>query len=150
MTGMDDPSGTLTAPAPRSHSPREAGGTTPTAHHRTFPAEPQHVRDARRFLAGLLDGHPVTSDAATCLSELAANAVQHSASAKPGGTFRVRALLQPGMLRVEVEDGGGTWNPDTGPADQNGRGLVLVAALSRAWGITQGSDGTRTVWFEMP
>jgi hypothetical protein len=58
---------------PRNHPPR--GTTTPSAAwYRTFPAAPQHVRDARRFLAGFLDGHPAA-------------------------------------------DGGGTWNPDTGPAD---------------------------------
>jgi serine/threonine-protein kinase RsbW len=134
----------------RRHSPQGTAPTAQAAWHRTFPAAPEHIRDARRFLADLLHGHPAAGDAATCLSELAANAVLHSASARSGGTFRVRAALQQGTLRVEVEDDGGTWNPDTGPADQNGRGLILVSALTRQWGISQDSHGNRTVWFEMP
>jgi anti-sigma regulatory factor (Ser/Thr protein kinase) len=150
MATMDDPPSTLTAPTPLSHPSRVTAVTAPPTRHWTFPAAPQYVRDARRLLAGLLDGHPTAGDAATCLSELAANVVQHSASAQPGGTFRVRAFLRQETLRVEVEDDGGTWNPDTGPADQNGRGLILVSALTRKWGITHDGHGNRTVWFEMP
>ncbi len=38
------------------------------------------------------------------LSELATNAVVHSRSGQPGGTFTVRAELGAQRLRVEVRD----------------------------------------------
>jgi anti-sigma regulatory factor (Ser/Thr protein kinase) len=106
------------------------------------------VGEARRALARWLDGHPAAGDAALCLSELAANAVLHSASARPGGTFRVLATAQPARLRVEVADDGGTWRPDRGPGDHSGRGLMIVSSLADGWGICA-TPQARTVWFEL-
>jgi hypothetical protein len=154
---------------------------------RTFPAVPAQVGEARRFLAGLLDGGPAADDAILCLSELASNATQHSRSARPGGQFTVRAQLDGPHLRVEVADAGGPWadpadanplpashqsrpnprpashqpRPNPPPASQqprpnpppashqHGRGLTIVAALSRGWGVSDTSDGGRVVWFEL-
>jgi anti-sigma regulatory factor (Ser/Thr protein kinase) len=143
---------------------------------RTFPAAPAQVGEARRFLAGLLDGGPAADDAILCLSELASNATQHSRSARPGGQFTVRAQLDGPHLRVEVADAGGPWahpadadpppashqsrpnprpashqsRPNPRPAShQHGRGLTIVAALSRGWGVSDTSDGGRVVWFEL-
>jgi serine/threonine-protein kinase RsbW len=121
---------------------------------RTFPAVPAQVREARRFLAGLLDGGPATDDAVLCLSELVSNATQHSRSSQPGGVFTVRARLDGADLRVEVADAGGPWS---GPADaapppashQRGRGLTIVTALTRSWGVSDTSDGGRVVWFDL-
>jgi hypothetical protein len=47
---------------------------------RTFPGFASEVGEARRFLAGYLDGCPADDDAILCLSELVANAVVHSNS----------------------------------------------------------------------
>lgn len=132
---------------------------------RTFPAGPAQVGEARRFLAGLLDGGPAADDAILCLSELASNATQHSRSAQPGGQFTVRAQLDGPHLRVEAADAGGPWadpadadpppashqpRPNPPPASrQHGRGLTIVAALSRGWGVSDTSDGGRVVWFEL-
>jgi hypothetical protein len=60
---------------------------------RTFPAVPAQVREARRFLAGLLDGGQAADDALICLSELASNAVVHS---RTGWTvwFELPAMVQ--------------------------------------------------------
>ena len=85
---------------------------------RTFPAAPAQVGEARRFLAGLLDGGPAADDAILCLSELASNATQHSRSAWTGGQFTVRAQLDGPHLRVEVADAGGPW---ADPADADPR-----------------------------
>lgn len=115
---------------------------------RTFPATPSQVREARRFLAGLLDGFPATDDALTCLSELASNAIQHTHSARPGGQFTVHASLSDARLRVEVQDDGGPWHPKPDQDGKRGHGLVIVAALTR-WGVTGGEPGPRRVWFEI-
>jgi anti-sigma regulatory factor (Ser/Thr protein kinase) len=115
---------------------------------RSFPATPDQVGEARRFLAAILDDSPITGDALTCLSELAANAVLHSNSRRPGGYFAVRARLHPGMLRVEVEDEGGPWESRHQPDGQRGRGLAIVEGLSSQWSISGDGTGTRTVWFE--
>jgi anti-sigma regulatory factor (Ser/Thr protein kinase) len=76
----------------------------PVPWSRTFPATPEHTGHARRFLAAILNGSPLTPDAVACLAELANNAIVHSASRHPGGTFTVRAHTSPAGLRVEVED----------------------------------------------
>jgi serine/threonine-protein kinase RsbW len=117
---------------------------------RTFPATPNQVPRARRFLADILNGSLLTPDALLCLSELVTNAIEHSQSARPGGRFTVRASIRPGSLRVEVEDEGGPWHPTAQHNSQRGRGLCIVAALARDWNIT--GDGTTTpriVWFEL-
>ena len=51
---------------------------------RAFPATPTQVREARRFLAGILDGRQAADDAILCLSELVTNATIHSHSRQPG------------------------------------------------------------------
>jgi len=114
---------------------------------RAFPGAAGQVRAARRFLAGVLDGCPAGDDALLCLSELAANAVLHSWSGRPGGAFTVVAATVPGWLRVGVCDQGGPWRPGD-VAGPGGRGLVIVARLASRWG-RDGGDAGRTVWFEI-
>ena len=116
---------------------------------RTFPATPGQVREARQFLAGLLDGGPAAEDALLCLSELAANAVLHSRSREPGGQFRVRAERHGGHVRVEVCDQGGPWAAAPSPDGQNGRGLLVVAQLARDSGRSGDEHAGWTAWFEI-
>jgi anti-sigma regulatory factor (Ser/Thr protein kinase)/DNA-binding XRE family transcriptional regulator len=115
-----------------------------------FPAHPRHVREARTFLAALLDGCPVADDALLCLSELATNAITHSRSREPGGQFTVRVRRHGTGLRAEVGDQGGPWTPHplTDPAEQSGRGLAIVDRLARTWGRGGGETGW-TLWFEI-
>ena len=103
---------------------------------------------ARRFLAANLNGSAPTGDALICLSELVTNAIRHSNSRRPGGTFTVRASAGHGRLRVEIEDQGGPWRPRQGADGQGGRGLLVVDQLTTAWGIS-GNGTARVVWFEM-
>lgn len=116
---------------------------------RTFSAAPDQVPQSRRFLASLLAGLPPASEALVCLSELVTNALQHSRSALPGGTFTVRAALSTAVLHVEVEDGGGPWEAHPDPTGQRGRGLLIVSQFARAWGRAGDSDSGWVVWFEM-
>jgi serine/threonine-protein kinase RsbW len=121
----------------------DAGFMTDTASHRgpqataptqtwtrEFPARPEQVGQARRFLALALEGCPVADDAVLCLSELAANSVLHSRSRTPGGTFTVCAEVRDGdYVRVEVRDEGGPWNEHRG-ADGRPHGLAIVRHLA--------------------
>ena len=64
-----------------------------------------------------------------CVSELATNAVLHSASRNPGGTFTVRAAVFDDCVRIEVEDNGGAW--DEHPhRDNRSHGLDIVRELA--------------------
>ena len=117
----------------------------------TYPGRLEHVRQVRADARGLLEGCPAVDEVILCLSELAANAVLHSDSRGPGGTFTVRVKSCPGAhVRVEVEDDGGAWvasAPDPG----SGRGLDIIRVLAAEWGVT-GSHAGRTVWalFDWP
>lgn len=120
---------------------------------RTFPATRDQAREARRFIAAILNGHPATDNTVTCVSELAGNAIAHSRSGVPGGTFTVRLRRSGPAIRVEVTDNGGPWgNRPSGP--EHGRGLKIVQKLSARQGITitgpRADPSRRTVWFEMP
>ena len=106
---------------------------------------PEHVRQARADARGLLAGHPAADEVILCLSELAANAVLHSDSRRPGGTFTVRIESCPGAhIRIEVEDNGGPWvAPAPDPA--SGRGLDIIRVLAAEWGVATSPAG-RIVW----
>ncbi len=80
-----------------------------------------------------------------CASELAANAVQHSRSRLPGGTFAVRTVISPDhYARMEVQDGGGPWNQSmVDPARHHG--LDIVRPVADEWGI-EGDYTSRTIW----
>src|SRR5215472_589299 len=116
-----------------------------------YPGRPEHVRQARADARGLLAGHPAADEVILCLSELAANAVLHSDSGRPGGTFTVRIESCPGAhIRIEVDDDGGPWlAPAPDPA--SGRGLDIVGVLAADWGVAASPAG-RTVWarFDWP
>ncbi|WP_235991087.1 ATP-binding protein [Streptomyces ureilyticus] len=82
----------------------------------------------------------LTDDATLVVSELVTNAIKHG-KGRPVG-LRVRRSAYE--LRIEVTDG--TATParlrSAGVADENGRGLFLVAAVAKEWGVSP--DGTMT------
>ncbi len=129
-----------------------------TLARRTFPGVPGQVSVARRWLAQMIDGFAAIDEVLLACSELATNAIMHSASGQPGGQFTVRLAIRQDIVRVEVLDQGGAWPAMRGAAGyedghaedsgQCGRGLTIVAAITDAWGIAGDRQG-RTTWCEI-
>jgi serine/threonine-protein kinase RsbW len=108
------------------------------------------VPEARRFVGELLVGCPARETLMTCVSELCANAIRHTASGR-GGAFIVEvARPRAGVARVAVTDDGGPAVPQPGTPGlmaESGRGLAMVAACTSRWGYAEAYPG-RTVWAE--
>ena len=121
-----------------------AAAEAATRYQQTFHGQADQVARVRREVAAHLDGCSVADDAVLTASELAANAVTHSASA--GEFFTVRVETYPGYVRIECEDLGGAWQRR--PPDSRPHGLEIIQALAGAgnWGTTTTGDGDRIVW----
>jgi len=109
------------------------------------------VPEARAFVARALVGCPARETLLTCVSELAANAIAHTASGS-GGMFAVEVIRPAdGVALIAVTDAGSLREPSVHDADdlaEGGRGLALVAALASSWGHHRSAGGGRTVWAE--
>jgi anti-sigma regulatory factor (Ser/Thr protein kinase) len=115
-----------------------------------LPAQPSSVGVARRQVRSALGRwglEGLGDDAGLVVSELFTNAVVHS------GGDHVACLLWTagGTLHIEVVDEGrGPGGPlarTAADADENGRGLALVAHLAEGWGVRPPAHGTgRAVW----
>ncbi|WP_282700734.1 ATP-binding protein [Streptomyces sp. CC219B] len=84
------------------------------------------------------------------VGELAANAATHGRV--PGRDFRLTLYVVGDTLRIEVTDTHGDRVPrvQQPSADcESGRGLALVDALSRRWGVSRGPAPRKTVWAEV-
>ncbi|MFV5992185.1 ATP-binding protein [Streptomyces sp. NPDC056231] len=119
-----------------------------------LPAHPESVAGARLLTRNRLDKWQLDAEAHDAailiVSELVTNAVVHTASARV--VCELRRLER--RLLIAVQDQG--HQPD-GPKlcrtadDEHGRGLLLVDALSSAWGSRDAGDGSgRIVWAELP
>ncbi|SES27303.1 PAS domain S-box-containing protein [Streptomyces sp. yr375] len=112
-----------------------------------LPADPAVVAGARKLVSAQLEAwHAQEASFATELvvSELVTNAIRH---AEP--PIRLR-LLRGRHLICEVSDAGNT-APHLRRArtyDEGGRGLLLVAQVSRGWGTRHTNTG-KTIWAEL-
>ena len=120
----------------------DARGTRPDAstleHRRRFGA----VAISERFAQQL--GRDRIVDLSLVVSELVTNAVLHGR-----GSIMLNIRVDGDGVSGEVVDEGGgfAWGVrERGRDDLNGRGLMIVDALSRRWGI---NEGTTHVWFEL-
>lgn len=124
----------------------------PVGRVRVFPGQPARLAEARAFVAAALAGCPAWETMLTCVSELAANAIAHTASGA-GGVFAVEVSRPAdGRAVVAVTDAGGPDEPSVCEGDElaeGGRGLALVAALASRWGHHPVPGGGRTVWAEV-
>src|SRR5215470_7344374 len=94
--------------------PTASDALAPRTSEVTYPGAAEHIRAVRADLRLLLHGCPMADEVILCASELAANPALHSNSRLPGGTFTIRATINPGRhVRVEIEDDGGPWTPAT-------------------------------------
>jgi anti-sigma regulatory factor (Ser/Thr protein kinase) len=112
--------------------------------HADFPDDPASAAAARRFTREALSGlaSQLIEQATLVVSELASNAIRHAHS-----DFTVTIDASVDEVRIEVSDDNGDLpvrgTPDlTAPA---GRGLFIVEALSRQWGVTT-TPGGKAVW----
>lgn len=109
---------------------------------------PTASRDARRFVARtLLDWEVPRMVPPTTLvvSELVTNSVVHAVS-----VVELTLTQSDRLLRVAVRDhGGGRPAPPSADAAESalsGRGLLIVQALTRCWGVFPGRTSGKTVW----
>ncbi|MGP3967638.1 ATP-binding protein [Streptomyces sp. 6N223] len=153
---MSSAHGTTPLPLPRpARSPAH-----PPAERFTLPAQADSVAIARRIVARWLRVWGVPEEpretARLVVSELFTNAVLHTDS----GQVVCRIEASGGRLRLEVADQG--LGLDETPEEcgipgkaedveaENGRGLMLVDALTESWGvITADRRAGCTVWAEI-
>ncbi|MCP9957428.1 MULTISPECIES: ATP-binding protein [Streptomyces] len=108
----------------------------------SFTPSERRVGHMRRITAAYLRHRgcaALTDDAVLVVSELVTNAVQHGK-----GEVGLRISASAGELCIEVSDGSTTPARlrSAGEDAEDGRGLLLVAALARTWGVSD--DGTTT------
>jgi anti-sigma regulatory factor (Ser/Thr protein kinase) len=76
-------------------------------HEQTFAGRAESVREVRGFVTRVLAGCPRADDAVLCASELATNALMHSASGQAGGCFTVQLQVCGQVcVRITVADQG--------------------------------------------
>lgn len=115
-----------------------------------FTGSPYSVAEARAFVAACLRNSPhtlvpeeVIERAELITSELATNALRHTRSGDPGGSYEVHVAVEHGEIRVEIH----TREPRlpgtvphvvsrvNDPTRLTGRGLYLVDLLATCWDI---------------
>ena len=125
------------------------GGPGQRAVRWRFPASLASGGRARRNVRELLASWGITGpldEAELLTTELVNNAVVHARS-----QVVVSVKARHGAVRVEVTDlsAGAVHRRHAGTSSADGRGLMLVEALSSSWGTVR-SESSKTVWFELP
>jgi serine/threonine-protein kinase RsbW len=112
---------------------------------------PASAWSARRAVAFELSprgvSEEVLDEVAVILTELVSNALIHARPVASGHIY-VSWEISADSILLSVRDGGAESVPSlqlSQPSDENGRGLVLVAALATDWGTSSGPAGM-TAW----
>jgi anti-sigma regulatory factor (Ser/Thr protein kinase) len=121
---------------------------------REFAGQKAQVHAVRAWVGGFLPACDALDDLILIATELATNAVTHTRSGGVGGRLTVDVTWSLDCARVVVGDQGSDEAPGCPGEDQpddaeNGRGLLMVAALSSAWGLA-GNAAARWVWADVP
>lgn len=150
------PSAPVAVPGLAGLWPAPHGGTPRTA-RRVLPAEITAPRAAREFTQATLDEWGAGGDAGdvvVAVSELVTNALRHGLEGLPQPLplcpIQLVLVGHPRRLVVTVTDPSGR-APEPVPADpdrfvEGGRGLVVVGAISDAWGWARLATGGKAVW----
>lgn len=113
---------------------------------RSLPGTAHSVPQARAWaLAHLPDSCPRADDLALVVSELVTNAVLHSASGEPTGSFDLIVEVKSDCVEVTVIDQGPALVPASRGDDVFGRGLDLVQELVDDYDVVA-TQASRTVW----
>ena len=108
----------------------------------------EDVPRSRAFTRQALDRSlaAVADDAALVVTELVTNALLHG-----GPPVRLRLSEVPDGVRLEVADQGAELPVAVRRSSvaMTGRGLALVDALSRSWGVEPDAQGGKVVWAEL-
>ena len=118
--------------------------------HRMFPGRADQIAQARDFTRRALGACPVLDEAVLLVSELATNAVEHTATGN-AGTFHVIIHQGKTWLLAAIKDDGSGKTPIPPAVDvlaEDGRGLGLVELIAHRWGHC-GNEHGRAVWFEL-
>jgi signal transduction histidine kinase len=117
-------------------------------------SDPRLPAGARAFCGGQLATmlpagaviDTVVDTAELIFSELVTNAINAGTSA-----LELTLAIHRDHLRLAVRDDarGRPQRQDAAPTDSHGRGLEIVAALSRAWGVDRSPPG-KQVWAQLP
>lgn len=129
---------------------------------RSFPGRAECLAEVRQFTQMVLGNAPGSDLVVLAVSELAGNAIVHTASGESGGQFVVHLAAFVDRWQVRVDDEGSPTDPRIvvggdsegceGEMDwgaEAGRGLAMVNAVSRKWGVL-GDQYARAVWAEIP
>jgi len=113
-----------------------------------LPAQPTAPGAARRFVVATLSNWGYSGAlgqyAASIVTELATNAVVHTARA-----FEVSLRAEGATVRILVQDAGPGSPADlAGIQARTGHGLALVAGLADRWGVHAQADG-KVVWAQL-
>jgi serine/threonine-protein kinase RsbW len=132
---------------PRVDRPTSAPGRA-VRWRRVFPGREDQVGHVRRFVAELLADYPERHDVALCATELATNAIRHTASGR--GVFAIELSWTGMTIRLAVADDGAPTGPvlrrhDPDALAEAGRGLGVVASLCERYGA-EGDNHGRVVW----
>jgi len=100
----------------------------------------------RRVCADWDVGVEVCEAAQIVVTELVTNAVEHAGSKSVVEVERVDGAFRIGVRDYDTTELGEVTLPP--PQATRGRGLAMVAAVSRAWGVRTHPDG-KTIWSEM-
>ncbi|WP_157515838.1 ATP-binding protein [Nocardiopsis trehalosi] len=141
-------------PEPNADGPRIATGCY------RLPGAAASAGAARRFTTAVLGRtHPVLDDAHLVVTELVANAVEHTRSGLPGGDVDVAIDVRVGSVRIGVTDAGRLPAAGTPAVSgsacasvlEGGRGLFLVESFAHTWGFTchPGPERGCTVWAQL-
>ncbi|MEE1928166.1 ATP-binding protein [Streptomyces sp. TRM 70351] len=124
--------------------------TGPPGYSETLPRQPESAAVARRLVraaCGAWGLDDLAEKGALIVSELVANAVQHARRES------IRVVVdRPGAARVRigVADFSRAWpvEREAGDGDEDGRGLLVMAALAADWGTDERRWG-KIVWADL-